>query len=173
MKNYDYSNYGAYFVTVCTKGKRRCSVILQETVPSVSRTCSCLNTVKSSGEEIAAIEQHYQNVVVDKYVIMPNHIHMIVFIGGLMDAGRLNPSPTKRVDIPNIIGKFKAGVTRRVGDAFMHPAKGELWQRSYHDHIIRDETDYQKIWLYIDTNPVKWKLDRYYIAGRKNHEQGV
>ena len=65
-------------------------------------------------EEIIKIESHYTNVLIDKYKIMPNHIHMLIAI---MQTERINPFPTIKYDIPNIIGKFKAGVTRRaVGD---------------------------------------------------------
>ena len=77
---------------------------------------------------------------------MPNHIHLLIRI-----TERINPFPTKRYDIPNVIGKYKAAVTRRVGNAFMHSVK--LRQTSFHDHIIRDEADYRRIWTYIDTNP--------------------
>lgn len=110
--------------------------------------------------EIAAIASRYANIHIDKYVIMPNHIHMIVVVS---QAGRMNPSPTT-IDIPNVIGKWKAGVTRSVGNAFMHSVKVPIWQRSFHDHIIRGEDDYRKIWQYIDQNVLKWELDCFYTT---------
>ncbi len=68
----------------------------------------------------------------------------------------------KKYDIPNIIGKFKAGVTRTVENAFMHSTtKKSIWQPRFHNHIIRDEEDYNKIWNYIDTNALKWDEDIY------------
>ena len=108
-------------------------------------------------QEIPKIASYYLNVRIDKYVIMPNHIHMIIVIskpeGINPQPEGINPFPTtKKCDVPNIIGKFKAGVTRIVGSAFMHSVKKPIWQRSYHDHIIRGEEDYKKIWEYIDTN---------------------
>ena len=90
---------------------------------------------------------------------MPNHVHMIICIS---DAEGINPFPTKKNDISNVIGKFKAGVTRIVGNAFMHSEKTRIWQSSFHDHIIRDRYDYEKIWEYIDTNVLKWELDCFY-----------
>ena len=72
----------------------------------------------------------------------------------------INPFPTIKTDIPNIIGKFKAGVSRIVGNAFMHSEK--LWQLSYHDHVIRGDKDYLKIWEYIDTNVMKWQDDCFF-----------
>lgn len=71
----------------------------------------------------------------------------------------------KKYDISNIIGKFKAGVTRSVGNAFMHSENNTaqpIWQSSFHDHIIRGKRDYQKIWAYIDTNVLKWEKDCFY-----------
>jgi REP element-mobilizing transposase RayT len=65
------------------------------------------------------------------------------------------PSPTNAI-IPALISTFKRFTSRQAGH--------RLWQRSYHDHIIRGEADYRKIWQYIDTNPQKWELDRYYCA---------
>ena len=76
---------------------------------------------------------------------------------------RINPFPTKRFDISNVIGKYKAAVTRAVGNAFMHSEKNKLWQKSFYDHIIRDDGDYIKIRNYIETNPQKWQDDYLYI----------
>lgn len=90
----------------------------------------------------------YENVTVDKYVIMPNHIHLIIFLHGTMKAS----SPTKNIE--TIIRSFKTMVIKEIG----YP----LWQRSYHDHIIRGEKDYQKIWQYIDTNVIRWEKDCFY-----------
>ena len=89
---------------------------------------------------------------------MPNHIHLIISIS---DLERITPFPTKHFDVSNVIGKFKAGVTRNVGNAFMHSDK-KIFQRSFHDHIIRDKNDYSKIWEYIDTNVLKWESDCFY-----------
>ena len=101
------------------------------------------------------IESHYDNVKIDNWVIMPNHIHLLISI-----TERINPFPTMHYDIPNIVGKYKAAVTRRVGNAFMH--SGKLWQTSFYDHIIRCDADYQQIWLYIAGNPSKWLEDCFY-----------
>jgi len=110
-------------------------------------------------EQIKLLECRYRGIKVDKYVIMPNHIHMIIVIS--KEEG-INPFPTKKQDLSNVIGKFKAGVTRIVGNAFMHSAKNEIWQSSFHDHIIRNEKDYQRIWEYIDTNVIRWEKDCFY-----------
>ena len=79
---------------------------------------------------------------------MPNHIHMIIFLHGTMKASY----PTK--NIASVVRSFKTMVTNEIGIP--------IWQRSYHDHIIRDEKDYIKIWKYIDTNPERWEEDCFY-----------
>ena len=76
---------------------------------------------------------------------------------------RINAFPTIKYDIPNIIGKFKASVTRNVGKALMPSEKPIIWQSSFYDHIIRGEEDYKEIWQYIDSNPGKWKEDKFYV----------
>ena len=90
---------------------------------------------------------------------MPNHIHLLIRIS---EPEGINPFPTIKYDISNVIGKFKAGVSRIVGNAFMHSENKTIWQRSFHGHIIRDEKDYLKIWEYIDENPLKWEEDCFY-----------
>ena len=94
------------------------------------------------------INTAYKNVKVDKYVIMPNHVHLIITIDGTMWAS----SPTN--NIVDIVRTFKTLVTKEIGTP--------IWQRSYHDHVIRGEKDYLKIWEYIDTNVLKWELDCFY-----------
>ena len=155
LKNYDYRQSGYYFITICTYQK-------QKTLSTIERNgvCGNVKTILSpigviAERELLKIEAHYDNVKIDKYVIMPNHIHLIVTI-----TERINPFPTKKYDISNIIGKYKAAITRSVGNAFMHSEN--IWQRSFHDHIIRDENDYRKIWNYIDSNPIKWQDDCFY-----------
>jgi len=77
---------------------------------------------------------------------MPNHIHLIVIIDD--SGGHGNPP------LQNVIGQLKSHTTNKFGNT--------LWQRSFHDHIIRGEKDYQKIWEYIDTNPLNWDKDCFY-----------
>ena len=101
------------------------------------------------------IASHYDNIKVDKWVIMPNHVHMLIQI-----TERIEPQLTIRYDIPNVIGKYKAAVTRKVGKALIY--SGKLWQSSYYDHIIRNQEDYLQIWQYISGNPSKWLDDCFF-----------
>jgi len=118
---------------------------------------------KIAENDLLCIPQHYENARVDKHIIMPNHLHAIIALVGAPlaapaerqtalsgETGRASASPT----IGNIVRGYKAGVSQSVGFA--------IWQRSYHDHIIRNEPEYQKIWQYIDENPAKWTKDCYY-----------
>ncbi|MBQ3127521.1 MAG: transposase [Clostridia bacterium] len=157
LKKYDYSTPGAYFVTICTKNRKN----LFGKIDCKAMTLNYLGLIVN--QEINNIEKHYTNIKIDKYIIMPNHIHMIIIITEKPDqTAGMNPCPTIRYDIPNVVGKFKAAVTRNVGNAFMHSVKGNLWQISFNDHIIRGEKDYHKIWEYIDANVLKWESDCFY-----------
>ncbi len=94
------------------------------------------------------MNSQYDNVCIDKYVIMPNHIHLILEVKN--DGMSQAPSPTNAI-VPKFISLFKRYCNREYGK--------NIFQRSFHDHIIRDENDYLKIWNYIDTNPQKWQED--------------
>ncbi|MBQ4120243.1 MAG: transposase, partial [Clostridia bacterium] len=94
------------------------------------------------------------NVNFDKYVIMPNHIHIILCI---KNGGRGDPSPT----VSNIVGWLKYNVTREINE-ICGVIGTPIFQRSFHDHIIRGEKDYIEICKYIENNPAKWLEDKFY-----------
>ena len=146
LKDYDYGTPGAYFVTICTHGKEKllCNIVGEGlcALPQIKLT----DTGNMVEESIAYINSTYDTVKVDKYVIMPNHIHLLITIEGTEGHG----GPP----LQTIIGRLKSYTTHKYG--------GILWQRSFYDHVIRSEKDYQKIWEYIDTNPIKWADDCYY-----------
>ena len=94
---------------------------------------------------------------VDRYVIMPNHVHLLLTVHGA--SGGASPSPTDKTDVTAVIGTFKSLTTRQ-----WHTmgGTGPLWQRSYYDHIVRNEEDYRQIADYIKTNPARWSEDRFH-----------
>lgn len=154
LKDYDYSRNGAYFVTICAESRQN---IFGEIVgtddpvrPFAIRQSHIGDIVIDCWE---AIDSIYNNVKTDKFVIMPNHFHGIVIISG--EAGGQSRPPLHKV-----IQGFKSVTARR---CFPLGYK-TIWQRSFHDHIIRDEQDYLRIWQYIDENPQKWQEDCYYIV---------
>ena len=87
--------------------------------------------------------------MVDKFIIMPNHIHIIIIID--CEQGRTQFAPT----ISRVVKQFKGAITKKVGYS--------IWQRSYHDHIIRNKEDYLRIWQYIEENPTKWTDEEYFV----------
>ena len=139
IPNYDYTSENYYFITICTKN-RRC---LFGSVYELSRIG------KIAEEQIGAIQTHYENVYVEKYVVMPNHIHMILV---------MNSSGENNAE--QIIGQYKSGVTREVRK---FDSNAVVWQRSFHDHVIRDQRSFEKIWLYIEGNPQCWNKDCFYV----------
>ena len=151
LKDYDYSQSGYYFVTICTYNKQKtlCEIVGEGSpLPQLTIDGEIVNNC------ILNINKKYPCVKVDKYVIMPNHIHIILI---LKNDGRGNPSPT----IINTMGWLKYNATTQINKLY-NTVGNKIFQRSFHDHIIRDERDYLKIWNYIDTNPAKWNEDCFY-----------
>ena len=149
LKGYEYSTPGAYLITICVKDRKQLlsKIIVGDDAHIVPKS-HISNYGLICDKYINNINIKYENVTIDKYVIMPNHIHLIIFLHGTMRAS----SPTKNIE--TIIRSFKTLVTKEIGYS--------IWQRSYHDHIIRGEKDYQKIWEYIDTNVIRWEKDFLY-----------
>ena len=150
LKGYDYSQNGAYFITMCVKDRREMlwnAVGARIARPQNTEDLSEYGIVIKNA--INNISEQYPSVLVDKYVIMPNHIHMILLVDSSGD-GRAMRAPT----ISTVINQMKGYVTKQIGFS--------LWQKLFHDHIIRNEEEYRKIWEYIDTNPLKWEDDCYF-----------
>jgi putative transposase len=147
LKEYDYSQNGAYFITICTLKKQK--LLWKAIVGATSGRPPLSSTGKVIDKEINKIPTIYQNVEIVKYVIMPNHIHLIISIQRNED-GRPEVAPT----ISRIVKYFKGSISKQIGFS--------IWQKLFHDHIIRNKAEYLKIWEYIDTNPLKWQEDCYY-----------
>lgn len=95
------------------------------------------------------INEVYSYISLDTFVIMPNHVHMLISINGGPSGGT---APT--AILPRYVGTVKRLVNRDLGE--------NIWQRSFYEHIVRNEKDYQEIWEYIVNNPAHWTEDRYY-----------
>ncbi len=166
LNDYNYSQEGVFFITVCVKDKHE---ILGKTVGSddpgapssddpgapssddpgapYMKLSAYGNIVKKYVEEI---EKHYP-ISIDKYIIMPNHVHMLIAV---LNGAPRSSCPT--MIIPRIVATLKKVTNREIGF--------NIWQTSYYDHVIRNNADYQRVWLYIDENPVKWKEDKYFLT---------
>ena len=150
IPEYDYNQNGAYFVTICTQDRKK---VLSDIVGDGSPVPK--PTGKIAEEYIRQIPSKYATVSVDQYVIMPDHIHILLRIND----GTGYPSPT----LGNVIGWYKYQVTKQVNAQFNHSSE-KLFQRSYYDHVIRNQHDYNEAWEYIENNPRKW------IIQNRGHE---
>ena len=138
IPGYDYATPNYYFITICTHQKK-----------CLFWTDHQLNRLgQIAYDAVMQIPAHFPKNWVDRFVIMPNHIHMILVVepGG--------------ADTSVVIGSMKSYVTREV-----HRLKPGLpvWQTSYHDHGIRSRERYQIILQYIETNPMRWEKDCFYV----------
>ena len=149
LADYSYSQPGAYFITVCTADKR---CLLSSIVgadapigPQVRLT------------PIGMVVEKYLRTIpgIGEYVIMPNHVHMMLHISADdLHSGPMWASAPTNAGIPTLIRSWKILVTKEVGYS--------IWQRSYYDHIIRNQRDYNVRIQYIRENPSKWFFDDYY-----------
>ena len=147
IKDYDYSNPGAYFITICTAKREMLfwNNVGADIIRPQNIQLSRIGKIAEQG--ILQIETHYENVFVDKYCIMPDHIHLILQINANENGQKISTST-----IPTIIGSLKRWVSKQVGKP--------LWQKSFFDHGIRNQQDYDEIWKYIDDNPLKYILEK-------------
>ena len=162
LPDYDYTQAGAYFFTVCVKEwKRMLGEVVGEDV-----------VLTKEGEIVQTIwnelTEHYEDIKLDAFVVMPNHVHSIVWIHEdkvtrVVGEG-LRPSPTKKTKrhgLPEIVRAFKSFSARKITE--LRCTQGQpFWQRSFYDHNIRDDEDLYNNRKYIQENPLKWSLDEYY-----------
>jgi len=168
LQGYDYSSDGAYFITMCIEGRHE---MLRQIVgrgildaPFAELTEYGKNVV----EAIKFLNNKNHNINIEKYVIMPNHVHMIIIIHNEFNAtgnnsgaiNRINngasgkPRPTNAL-IPKHISSIKRFTNKQAGF--------DMWQDRYHDRIIRNKDEYRVRWQYIENNPAKWEEDDYFI----------
>ena len=147
LPDYDYASPGAYFITICTKDRSCILSSITVGADALGGPSLQLTAMGKVAEQYLLSADRMPGIHVDKYVIMPNHVHMILRI----DSG---PPGASAPTASDAVGAFKRLVNKKLGC--------DIWQRSFHEHVIRNEHDYREIWDYIDTNPAKWAEDRYY-----------
>ncbi len=161
LPDYDYSQAGAYFITICSH-EHKC--IFGEITGGVMRLNQLGRIVENEWQRTPKLRPY---VDLDVLTIMPNHMHGILVItddrGGILSHAHRSQQFGKPVSgsIPMIIRLFKATVTLQVNQLRKTPRLA-VWQRNYHEHVIRDERDLARIREYIVNNPMKWEFDRYY-----------
>lgn len=163
LSGYDYSQQGAYFITVCTQNRAELfgRIVGANAVRPYTELSDLGQVVKTGVEMLPAV---YPMVSVDEFVIMPNHVHMIIVIddgrtnadSGRSQNGRTLFAPTGSPTVSRIIKQWKGVITKRMGFS--------PWQKSFHDHVIRSQEDYLHIAEYIENNPAQWEMDSLHPA---------
>ena len=159
LKDYDYSQEGAYFVTICTQKK---AAILGRIVAGAVRLNRFGNVVNTCWTKMP---HHFPNVEIDTFVIMTNHIHGIIVlidncrgaVAAPFGAGEVT-SPLRKCTLGQVIAYFKYQTTKSINRICNTPGN-RIWQRNYYEHVIRNEDDLNEIRQYILDNPVKWGID--------------
>ena len=172
LRGFDYSSRGFFFVTICTAEKKATLGKIIDYKPELTAIGEIVEKCWLS------IPEHFPNVYLDEWVIMPNHLHGIIVIKypkGYDPERRGTacraPTPVRQAlegfgkpteaSLPTIIRSFKSAATKKVREEFGNRIY-KLWQRSYYEHIIRDEDSFNKIRNYIWENPIQWWNDEYY-----------
>lgn len=138
LENYDYSKENMYFITICIQDRLEIlGKIVEENKIDLTKEG---NIAK---QNIKRIEEIYDNIVIDEYIIMPNHIHILLLINYKKD-----------VTLSKIIKHYKANTSRKIGYS--------IWQKLFYEHIIRNQKEYVKIKEYIKNNIINWKKDEYF-----------
>ena len=142
LEGYDYSQENIVYATICVMNRRK--LLGEVHAPATAGEAPWME-LSPAGK----IVEKYTSTIpgIDKYAIMPNHVHLIL---ALQDTGTSCPN------VSRIIRQLKGVITKRLGK--------NIWQIHFYDHVIRNEQDYREIWQYIDNNPTKWSLDRYYTS---------
>ncbi len=179
LKGYDYSRAGLYFITVCAKDKQH----LFGSVPNAEMVLNIFGQI--ANDHWAKLPERFSNMELDVFQIMPNHMHAIILLTDYQVGAGLAPAlddgqtardngdragtspaptgPTTSNAIGNIVGAYKSLVANECLEIFKqnHPGEimGKIWQRNYHEHIIRTDAAYNNIRNYILCNPSNWKQD--------------
>ena len=175
LKGYDYSQAGLYFITICTHN-RQC--LFGEIVHNEMVVNDFGHIADRHWEKLS---ERFQNFELDVFQIMPNHMHGIILLTNPVGAG-FTPAPIDGATVPidgptvgatarvaptvgGIVGAYKSLVSNECLEIFKQKFPGDymgkLWQRNYHEHIIRDEQSYHRIANYIINNPQNWKNDKF------------
>ena len=148
LKNFDYSTSGAYFITICTNHRKMLFA------PVGADSISARMVERTFLETI----QKYNGVDSPIYVVMPNHFHAIITVS----RADMESAPT----VSKIVQEFKRYSTieyiKMVKNGILPPFEKQVWQRSFYDHVIRNNDDYDEIYKYIYENPMRWEFDKLY-----------
>lgn len=151
LKDYDYSQPGYYYVTIHTLDERTVLSRVGRGLAPAEPKVILSPTGQIALEQLLLLETRFSHVRIDKYVIMPTHIHAIIELCGY--AAGASPRPTRMA----VIGAYKSFTTRACNCKFQTPGQ-KRFQTSFYETVLRNEKAYQECWRYIDENPAKWFL---------------
>ena len=177
LEKYDYSSVGAYFITICIKERKRIlsDIVKYEPKSSADPTFNDTDPQRIPHIQLTEIgkiieknlvsSENMPGVIIDRYVIMPDHIHVILFLKPPRNKNELNEPDNKNKiscqsiapynkTLPRVIAVFKRICNKAVGD--------DLFQRGYFEHIIRGREDYEEHLKYMYENPIRWYYDKGY-----------
>lgn len=147
LLEYDYSTPNAYFITICTKSRKNffwtdasANVASADEIPLTAYG-------RIVRQAIMDIPRHYPGVLVDQFVVMPNHVHLLMQIHSGHDGYPISVPTTS-----SMINQLKGAVTKKIGVS--------IWQKGFYDHVVRGDNDYQEIWRYIQGNPGRQTEDK-------------
>ena len=138
LKYYNYAEQGMYFITLCTKNRLELLGKIKD-----ENTIELTKEGKIAEHYLVEIENIFDNIIIDEYVVMPNHIHMIIQINN-----------TFNIPLSRLIKQYKMCVSKKLGYS--------IWQKLYYDHVIRTDKEYIIVKQYIQNNIRNWKKDKYY-----------
>ena len=154
LKHYDYSQNGSYFITICTKANECILGSVKTSKDNSFAPHIVLSALGKIAEKyIRNINNVYEYISVDKYVIMPNHVHLLITIDRPYDSVVVKESK-KYATVQTIVRSFKKMVTREISES--------IWQESFYETILMNEASYYDVYEYIDKNPINWIADKYY-----------
>ena len=159
LADWDYSSGGIYFVTFCTIGREPLlgRIISAEDSSGIEAVFQPSRIGALCEEAIANIGDRFDGATIDRYTIMPNHVHLLIEI---TEESACEPVGRHAKIVPQIVASIKSAVTRKAREESL---EFKVWQQSYHDHIVRNEADLSRIREYIDQNPLKWAIDKFYV----------
>ena len=156
LRDYNYAQAGAYFVTICSRDR---GFLFGEIMDGEMRLNVYGQLVLECWDDLV---NHYRHIELDAFVVMPNHVHGIIILNPPVGAG-FKPAPTHGESapihgLPEIVRGFKTFSSRRINQ-LRETAGQPVWQRSYYEHIIRNESELDRTRQYILDNPAKWQED--------------
>lgn len=147
---YDYSQFGFYFITICIKERT-------ELFSKIKNGKVVLTEYGKIIEETLIGLSNFYNIDIDSYIIMPDHIHLIMILDN--DTIPEKNNSTKIKTVSDVIGKFKSYSTKRIKSE-LKSTQDFYWQKSFYDRIIRNEKELYQIRKYINENPLKWEIEK-------------